>query len=427
MKLNRRSVLAGAVAGAGAMRASAQTPKPDVQAKLLERALQNVYPMSFDGAKFSGAGWELLKKEGAASEFVLLGEEHGMHETPLLARELFLALRPAGFDQLAIEISPPIAQDLDRAARDGVLGIKAFIASHPPGPAFYFWKSEAELIAAARGAVSGMRDVLWGLDYEVTGDRRLIERLWQRTGSQKNALGSSLTRLDTASQDAWKTWKETKDPSVLFTFAGDPQLVRNVRAAWKKPDADVVRLLDTLEETLEINKLWTQRKGWGSNERRSGFMRLNLVAHLNAAAKEKRQPKVLVKMGESHVMRGVNWTGNFDVGSLAEEVAAMRGGTSFSLLVGGGKGSRHGVLNPTDFSTVDQPSDMLDLLGFGFLTTAVTEKGPMVVDMRPLRELVSDPGALTALNNPEAVRVIHSSDVLVIWNGSTATRMLREA
>src|SRR5262249_10127063 len=154
----------------------------------------------------------------------------------------------------------PIAEDLDAAARNGVPGIQDFIKANYPGPAFYFWKTEAELIAAARAAVPGKRDVLWGVDYEVGCDRRLIKRLWDKTGSQKNSLGSSLTKLDGASQDAWKAWRETKDPSKLFTFAGDPQLVRDVRASWKKPDADVQRILTTLEETLEINRLYTTGK-----------------------------------------------------------------------------------------------------------------------------------------------------------------------
>ena len=53
----------------------------------------------------------------------------------------------------------------------------------------------------------------------------------------------------------------------------------------------------TLEETLEINKLWVDGKGFASNERRSNFIRSNFIAHLDRAAAEKRKPKAMIKMG----------------------------------------------------------------------------------------------------------------------------------
>ena len=142
MKLNRRQILSGAglatlpgaalaaVASAGPASDPALAPaRPSVEQQLIALARQNLYPLGFAGGVVSGPGWDFLVRNGVEAEFVLLGEEHGMVETPLLARDLFLALRPAGFDTVAIEISPPIAQDLDRAARGGVKGIAAFSAA----------------------------------------------------------------------------------------------------------------------------------------------------------------------------------------------------------------------------------------------------------------------------------------------------------
>lgn len=432
MQLNRRTLLAGAGALTAASAAKAQTSAPpasqppqasppSVQQRLIDRARDNIHPINFNGHSFSGPGWDLLVSQGRAAEFVLFGEEHGTHEAPILAKELFLALRPAGFDTLGIEISPPIAEDLDHAARAGVDGIAQFCREHPPGPAFYFWQSEAELIASARAAAPGRRDVLWGIDYEVTGDRRLIERLQAKAPSSARA---ALAVLDQASQHAWETWRTTHNPAVLFTFSGDPALVRAVRNAWPRRDADVDNILTTLEETLEINALYPSR-GWESNERRARNMRANLVRHLDRAAAENRRPKALFKMGENHLQRGVNWTGNFDTGSLLHEVAALRGGKAFALLVGGGAGGHHGVLNPTNMTTADAPVDMFDELGLTFLTSTVPQTpGPVLLDLRPLRPLVSNSERLHDLNNSEAVRNIMGYDALVIWNGSTATRML---
>ena len=418
------------LAGLAAAAATAQTapggPKTaaSVEAALVARTLANIHPIGFDGHRFSGPGWDLLVAESRTSEFVLLGEEHGMVETPILAKELYLALRPAGFDTLAIEISPPIAQDLDAAAREWRRrrrGLRQ--GAIPPGPAFYFWKTEAELIAAVRAATPGRRDVVWGLDYEVTGDRRLIERLAAKAPASAHA---ALTALDQASQTAWATWAKTHNPGVLFTFAGDPKLVRAVRDAWSKRDADVSLILDTLEQTLEINALFPG-KGWESNELRCRFMRANFVAHLDRAAAKGRRPKVMIKMGESHTMRGVSWTGNFDIGSLVPEAAALRGGKAFSVLVGGGRNGRHGVLNPTNMTVAAAPVDMFQELGLQFLVDAIPGGGPQLVDLRPLRGLLSSASSLKALNNADAVRTIFATETLIAWHGSTATEMLVKA
>jgi hypothetical protein len=159
-------------------------------------------------------------------------------------------------------------------------------------------------------------------------------------------------------------------------------------------------------------------------------MRANLVARLSAAAAEGRHPKVMVKMGESHVMRGVNWTGNYDVGALLPEAAELRGGRAFSLLAGGGLGARHGVLDPSRMATAPADVDMLDELGLAFLVDALPAayrgSGPVLIDLRPLRAIASGTARLKAFNNPDAVRVIHAVDVMVIWNGTTPARMLAE-
>ena len=310
---------------------------------------------------------------------------------------------------------------MDRAARGGLAGIEsAFVAAWPPGPAFYFWRTEAELIAAVRAAVPADREALWGLDYEVTGDRRLIARLKAKAPA---SLGPALAALEAASAGAWAKWRATRNPAALFTFSGDPQLVRAVRAAWPRPDAAADLILETLEQTLAINALFPTRN-WDSNELRARFNRANLAAFLNRAAARGRRPRVMFKMGESHLMRGVNWTGNFDVGSLAHEAAALRGGHAISVLVGGGRGARHGVLNPTDMSVADAPVDMFAQLGLGFLIDGLGGEGPTLVDLRALRAPLGSTARLKAFDNPQAARIINAYDALIAWPGTTATRML---
>ena len=82
-------------------------------------------------------------------------------------------------------------------------------------------------------------------------------------------------------------------------------------------------------------------------------------------------------------------------------------------------------------ATVPAAVDMLDELGLAFLVAALPPaykgSGPVLIDLRPLRAIASGAARLKAFNNPDAVRVIHAVDVMVIWNGTTPARMLAEA
>ena len=163
MKIKRRSFLTnigmGAV-GAFAARAAKADPTansklitPDLRGKLAARAMENRIRLDFDGSTFSGPGWDFLIRQASAAQFFLLGEEHGVAQIPMLCKSLLLALKPSGYDRLALEISAPVAAELDRAALHGVEGIRQFNAEFPPGPAFYNMKEEAAFLAAVRPAL----------------------------------------------------------------------------------------------------------------------------------------------------------------------------------------------------------------------------------------------------------------------------------
>ena len=109
---------------------------------------------------------------------MLIGEEHGIAENPMLVARLFTALAADGYEKLVIEISPPMAAMLDAVARDdGIEGIRELFALPGGEPAFFGMREEAELIVAARSALPEAREVFWGVDYEVASDRPLLRQL----------------------------------------------------------------------------------------------------------------------------------------------------------------------------------------------------------------------------------------------------------
>jgi len=435
MKIDRRRALAaaslaalvGAVRPAAAQTASQAPATPSapttesVLKALVERAMQNRHRLTFDGRTFNGPAFDLLVREGAAARFFLIGEDHGIAENPKLAAALFEALAPHGYDKVGVEISPPMARLMDEAlAAGGLEGLKTMFRDPGSQVAFFGMAEESAWLARARQIAPRGRPFLWGLDYEIGGDRRLIAEL--RTRKKPAAAQAALEALDQASTASWAKYAQTRNPLNIFAFAGDPALVRAVRAAWPSPDARSDDMLETLERTLAINAAWTAGKGYDSNRLRSETMKANFLRHWRTEKAAGRTPKVLFKMGGYHMMRGRSGANVYDVGNLLPEVATIEGGTTFSMLVVAGIGSQTAGFDPSAWTYRPNAGGALESLGFAPLAEAVWRDAYTLIDLRPLRPLLS-PSRLK-LVTPELASMIHGFDTLLVMSGSTASANL---
>jgi hypothetical protein len=423
MKLDRRTLLsalgvgaaAGAVTRVSAQEAPAPTPLTD---RIAARALEHRHRLDFDGSRFSGPAWDLLVTEGRSSRFFCIGEEHGIAENPKLAAQLFETLSPDGFSKACVEISPPMAAELDRAARRGVDGLRALFSDPGANVAFFGMREEAEWLARVRAATSGREQAIWGLDYEVAADRRLIALLKDKR--KPAAARAALAALEQASDASWAQYAETRSPRFIFSFSGDPGLVRAAREAWPQADSEADWILETMEETLSINRNWVQGEGWRSNERRARFNRSNFRRYWEA--EDGRKPKVMLKFGASHMVRGLSHTQVFDLGSQASELAEAMGERSFHVLVLPGAGAQHAQFDPSAWTYRPANAGTYDDQGMAPLTSAAHAEAFTLIDLRPIRPMVF--GARHKALDADLVRTIHGFDALLVMSGSTASSNL---
>lgn len=416
-----RTALCAALLGAFlAPLISAQQPVETLADRLARAAAEHRHRLEFEENIFSGPAWDLLIGEGKASQFFLLGEEHGIAENPKLATALFKSLTGTGYSKFIIEVSPPIARELDRAARGGVEGLRRLYALPGGEPAFFGMKEEAELLASVRAAVPVQTDVFWGVDYEVGGDRVLIAALEDR--KMPATARDALAALKAASARAWDQYEATRNPQFIYSFSGDPALVRAVRDAWPARDAEASLILDTLEETFEINRLWVSKQGWASNERRSSLMRNNFLRQWRQEKKAGRTPKVFAKLGASHLTRGRNMTETWDLGALLPEIAALEGGKAFHLLVLPGAGAQTAVFDPSAWIYRPAPAKDGYAKGLEPILAAAHPDDFTLIDLRPLRPIL---GGSREQPHPNLVRTIHGFDALLVMSGSTPSGNLR--
>ncbi len=419
MGMNRRDLL---VAGGSLLlrgkRASGQSGalspaqrQTGPEARLLEALQRNRLPITMtDGP--AGRGWEWIVEQARAAHFTLIGEEHGVAETARLAAALFNTLRASGYSRLAFELSPIIAQDIEAAARrNGLQGVLDFYAVPTTWSPMYL-REEAQLIASVVKTAPRNERVIWGLDREIFSDRYLISRLEARVPPSAK---EPLARLKQASADVW-----AGGAPFIFSQNPDPAVVSAVRAAWPNPDRDSDMILRTLEESLAINAVAQTGSAWDSSERRAQWMR-------NAFAERLREergsaPRVMMKFGYNHMIRGENYVNIFDLGSMPDEVAALGGGSAFHIMVLPGPGSRQAVLGAgRSFTSVS--SDEFDEFKAGDkritrVLSNANATGHEVIDLRALRPLATR--GLDAWNS-DVVRTILGYDAAVIWKAAHAS------
>jgi hypothetical protein len=425
MAIDRRTLLMGAGAAAlarpalAAAQPAAPIPRPSRNERIAAAAGAHRHRLDFGTGAFSGPGWDWLLARGRESHFFLIGEQHGIAENPKLAASLFRALVPSGYANVAVEISPPMASEIDRVLRAGGLdGFRRLYADPRARTAFFGMREEAEWLAAARAAVPGARPVLWGMDYEVGADGHLIAML--KAMRKPAPAVAALAALETASNAAWARYAETREIQNIYSFSGDPALVEALRAAWPRADARAREIMDTLQGTFEINRLWTQERGWDSNVRRGALMRENFLNYWRAEKAGGRAPRLMMKMGAYHLTRGLTGTDIFDLGTLVPELAAIEGTKAFQMLVLNGRGTQTAQLDPAAFVYRNQPTDdfhatLAPVMGQCF------ETGFTLFETAPLRGIARLGAEGVAA---ELAQVVQGFDAILIMTGSTPSANL---
>lgn len=395
--------------------------------------------LSLGPAGPEGAGGEFLLEEARAARFLLLGEQHGVAEVPELAGALFRALAPAGYRHLGIEVGPVLGDTLNDvvaaaldAGADPVAALEDFHRTYPPGALFYTLREEARLLADAVDAVretSGertARDVVWGLDYDVLGDRYTLRRLRGLAPDERarRAAGRAIAFADSQFAAA----RSSADLTGVMMFAGPDSVLAAVAEAYgPRPSPEVERILRVLRRTVAINAHWRAGRVYESNLARASFDRENLTSRWRAVreaseARGEDLPRVMLKFGANHMMRGRTFTNVFDLGNLAFELSTAAGSSSFHVLVMGDPESETANFDAETFGFTSGPPRATPWAAPLAESALPAEEGWTVYDLRPLRPLVDRGKAGDVPARLE--QAIFAFDAAVVLSGSTPARSL---
>lgn len=366
---------------------------------------QHQFALTTDGTRFSGPGWDRLRAAAQKSQFVLVGEDHGLAQIPVFTAAVAEAFKPAVF---IAEIDPYVAQALTRlAAQPG--GAVAYEQQYPEALCFYDLREEFEL--ARR--LCGQQVQLLGLD-QVYGStaapfyqqlaglvkspatKAYLRRQAQRYQRQQQAFAR-------AGQDGWVMEQQT--PATVDSLL---TLTKTERPAARQMAQDYAT-------SYAIYKSQ-------SHQDRLNLMKRNL---LQALPPGQPAPRTLLKLGANHAARGLSPAtfGEFyDVGNLVQNLADAQGQRSLHLRVIGRQGTQATGSNPYFPAKNSTRYTAADKAKYEVFLARATGPDWLVVDLRPARRALTT-GQLQ-VRDVALQRTIQGYDYLIVIPETTASHPL---
>jgi erythromycin esterase-like protein len=353
-------------------------PSEPVSPQQIEQLLkENSHSITLSNGLLSGPGADLLMRAAGGAQFFVIGEQHNAKEIPEFTSALFCHLsRTQGFRYLALEQDPVAVARASAAPLRGRLDEIARYARRYPAAFTFRTDEELAMIAEAGKVHKGSRPV-WGLD-QVFGATHVLDRLVEiaadaRTRARTALLADEVRRVETQ-QLAKNARFMIPDTEKSTEFLALPLFYRRTRGS----EADL--LISQLFKSLDIYRDWFLAARHGQLTRyRQSFEREENMKHLFMANYEavwkggQKPPRVLLKFGHNHSIRGANRSGILTLGNFVSEFAKSNGLGSFHLAI---------------YANNDQPG-YYDILStdpdYGPLMRTASPRQWAVIDLRPLR------------------------------------------
>lgn len=398
----RNAGLISVVLLGGALAAQAQ------DSTLTRLIRQNRYVLTANGAQFGGAGWDKLRAAVQKSQFVLLGEDHGLAQVPQFAAAIAQVLKPAVF---VAEVDPYVAQEATRlVAQPGPA--TAYLRRYPEALCFFDLAEEFELVRTLRA----QQVQLVGLDQVFcTTSAPFYARLAALV--KNKATKTYLQRRASAFEVQNQQYEKLGQDDYVMTT--QPQSAVDSLLLLTKQESPAARQM-ARDYAASYTIYKTQ-----AHQTRVNLMKQNLLQTLRPYQTPTglAAPKMLFKFGSNHLARGLSQSvkGEFyDVGNLVQNLADAAGQKSLHLYIIGKQGQQAELDNPY-FPNRRVGKYAIENAGLQVFADQATGPDWVVIDLRPARRAITS-GKLLA--NQFLQRSLLGYDYLIIIPETTASRAM---
>jgi erythromycin esterase-like protein len=320
-------------------------------AALVER---HSVPLSFENGRLSGPGSDLLLNEARNAQFVILGEivSHVDREQPNLMAALFSQLQAQhGFNYIAVEQDPFGMEMVSKEPVRGNLDLIVDRARRFPYAMTFINDEELRLFSHVGRTSRGRWAPIWGFD-QVFGAALPLEELIPlapnaAAAAEARALLSDAQRHEQLVPDQGG-WQGTRNfDTGHFVSQQSSQNVdrfRRLRQLYAPlPGGRADHLLRQLELSSEIFSFYLRSRELSSEGAPLGYSNASVREQLmkdlfmenyrHALAADGTLPRVLIKAGNNHLMRGRNMTNVYTLGAMLHEFAITNRMNALSILM----------------------------------------------------------------------------------------------
>ena len=343
-RLPKYQVLAGIISAVLAAPLLAQSPgggsapaavaeKPSFESRLTAAA----YPLHMDAGKLSGTGASILQDAIAQAQFVLIGEDHITREIPQFTAAVCDDMAASGaLSAMVFETSPAVARFVQGSLgkTDRLQQMATLQKRYPDSAVFLNVRQENDAAEHCAGVSRAPEFQIWGVDQEFLGSAGWIfERMLATQPGPK--ARAAIQRMQAQEHADTEEARKTGDPSKLFMLAVPEAEIESLSAAVREDGTAATGA--ELRELTESRAIYLQQGTMPSesNARRARLMKQNFVASYRGLGQTSEKPRVLLKLGDWHLYKGINPLHQRDLGNFVAEFADGQKSSSLHILVSG--------------------------------------------------------------------------------------------
>lgn len=262
-------------------------------------------PIMLTESGLAGPGWSWLRARSDSARYVLFGEQHGVDGLAELIGELSAQV---GFDVLAIEAGPWITHRLNETP------VREVLADAPHSLAFDY-DGDVELISRFDASGSGE---IWGLDQSVTAIHPFARVAEISPSARGRRVAAGLSLKASLKFGEYLRQSHPVDFEVLSELTSE------------SGDPEIPLIIDALQLSSRIYTTFRSGDRSGAAAIRERYMIDRFDSYMAAwAERDGRSPRVLMKMGGAHLIKGIGPNG---VSTLGEHLESRVAGTESDAL-----------------------------------------------------------------------------------------------
>ncbi|MBG6128627.1 hypothetical protein IWQ47_000683 [Aquimarina sp. EL_43] len=265
------------------------------------------------------------------SQFVFVGEQHGIKEVGIFTNSIYDIAQPFGYHTLCIETDAIAAEKITAIAssHDPIGNAKKLHQEFPFAIPFYNNEDDYDLFTN----VIKKKGMLWGIDQTFMVQFRLnFDYIISTTDN--TPLKEKLQELKKEANESYQYAIANKKYGATYIFKYNEALHKSLLEL--ATDAKEIEILKQLWKTKEIYAYnMITKEYYKNNNTRSQLMKRNFLNYYDNTKDRNTTPKVIFKLGANHAAKGLNRTNIYDISNMASELAIINKMHSLHYMVMG--------------------------------------------------------------------------------------------